>query len=175
VSRVGRFLVVDAGLSAQDQAALLERYRFLEFTQCAPAAGPGARLAHLRDQIGGRLWLHLGQGWCFFAPDSFIARLTAVLEAEPEVFQVGINFTDADTLTGACAAEDAVRRGADAGRYVLADVVANGPAMFETARLDRTGGIDGTDPDPIAGVGRRAGAAGLRTASLDEVLCIAEA
>jgi hypothetical protein len=82
---------------------------------------------------------------------------------------------DADTLTGACAAEDAVRRAAEAGRYVLADVVANGPAMFETARLDRTGGIDGTDPDPIAGLGRRAAAAGLRTASLDEVLCIAEA
>jgi hypothetical protein len=174
VSRVGRFLVLDAGLSAQDQATLLERYRFLEFTQCAPAAGPGAQLAHLRGEIQGRLWLHLGQGWRFFAPDSFIARLTAVLEAEPEVFQVGINFTDAQTLTGACAAEDVVRRGADAGRYLLADVVANGPAMFETARLDRTGGIDDTDQDPIAGVGRRAGA-GLRTASLDEVLCIAEA
>jgi Glycosyl transferase family 2 len=174
VSGVGRFLVVDAGLSAQDRAALLERYRFLEFTSCAPGAGPGAQLAHLRAQIGGRLWLHLGQDWCFFAPDSFVGRLKAVLDAEPGVVQVGINFADARTLTGACAGEDAVRRAADAGRYVLTDAAADGPAMFETARLDRAGGFDDTDPDPIAGLGRRAAAAGLGTASLDEVLCIAE-
>ena len=31
VPRVGRFLVVNAGLSAEDRATLLERYRFLEF------------------------------------------------------------------------------------------------------------------------------------------------
>ena len=113
-------------------------------------------------------------GGAFFAPEGFIGRLSAVLDAEPAVFQVGINVDDAQTLTGVCAAEDAVRRGAGAGRYVLADGVASGPAMFETARLDRMGGIDDTDPDPIAGLGRRAAVAGLGTASLDEVLCIAE-
>ena len=96
-----------------------------------------------------------------------------MLEAEPEVFQVGINFGDAAKLTGVCAAEDAVRRAADAGRYVLTDGVASGPAMFDTARLDRAGGIDGTDRDPIAELRRRAAAVRLRTASLDEVLCIA--
>ena len=160
VSRVGRFVVLDAGLSAQDQATLLERYPFLEFTRGAAAPGPGAALAHLRGEIGGRWWLHLGQGWRFFAPEGFIGRLSAVLDAEPDVVQVGINFGDAQILTGACAGEDAVRRGAEAGRYVLADGVATGPAMFDTARLDRAGGIDGI-------------AAGLRTATLDEVLCIA--
>ena len=65
-----------------------------------------------------------------------------------------------------------MRRAPDAGRYVLTDVVASGPAMFDTARLDRAGGVEGTDPDPIAELGRRAAAAGLQTASLDEVLCI---
>ncbi|MGH3579460.1 MAG: glycosyltransferase, partial [Mycobacterium sp.] len=105
----------------------------------------------------------------------FINRLTAVFQAEEQVFQVGINFTDAGKLTGACAAEQAVRRTPDAGRYVLADAVAAGPAMFGTARLDRTGGIDDTDPDPITELGRRAAAAGLHTASLDEVLCTAAA
>jgi len=75
-----------------------------------------------------------------------------VLEAEPQVFQVGINLADAAELTGACAAEEAVCRTPDAGRYLLTDAVAHGPAMFDTLRLDR--------------------AAGLRTASLDEVLCI---
>jgi Glycosyl transferase family 2 len=170
--RVGRFLAVDAGLSAKDRAMLLARYPFLDFGQCGPADGPGTQLAQIRGQIGGRFWLHLGEGWRFFAPESFITRLSTVIEAEPEVFQVGINFGDAAKLTAASAPEDAVRRAADAGRYVLTDLVASGPAMFDTARLDRVGGIDGTDPDPISGLGRRAAAAQLRTASLDEVLCI---
>jgi hypothetical protein len=172
VSRVGRFLVVDAGLSAQDRAMLGERYGFLEFADPGPGDGPGAQLAQLRLQIGGRFWLHLGQSWRFFAPEDFITRLTAVLAAEAQVFQVGINLADAVKLTGASAAEEAVRRTPDAGRYVLADVVAGGPAMFDTARLDRAGGMDGSDPDPIAALGRRAAAARLQTASLDEVLCI---
>ncbi len=156
VSRVGRFLVVDAGLSAQDRAILQERCTFLEFADCAPGT-------ELRDQIHGRCWLHLGQGWRFFAPENLITRLTAVLDAETQVFQVGINLADAVTLTGTSAPEQTVRRTTDAGRYVLADVVATGPAMFDTARLDQAGGIDTTHPDP---------AAGLQTASLDEVLCI---
>jgi glycosyltransferase involved in cell wall biosynthesis len=166
VSRVGRFLVIDAGLSAQDRALLRDRYGFLEFAQ------PSTQLDQIRRQIDGRFWLHLGQGWQFFAPDDLITRLTAVLEAEHQVFLVGINFTDAVELTGTCAAEDAVRRTPDAGRYIPTDAPAHGPAMFDTARMDRAGGIQGTDPDPIAGLGRRAAAAGLRTASLDEVLCV---
>jgi len=168
VSRVGRFLVVDAGLSEQDRTVLQERYGFLEFGPC----GLGAPLVQLREQIGGRCWLHLGQGWRFFAPEDLITRLTAVLDAEAQVFQVGINFADAVTLTGACAAEQMVRRAPGAGRYVLTDVVASGPAMFDTARLDQAGGVEGTDPDAIAELGRRAAAAALQTASLDEVLCV---
>jgi len=152
---------------------LRERYPFLEFADSGPADGPGAQLAQIREQIHGRFWLHLGQGWRFFAPEDFITRLIGVLDAETQVSQVGINFADAVKLTGASAAEQVVRRAPDAGRYVLTDVVASGPAMFDTARLDRAGGIHGTDPDPIAELGRRATATGLQTASLDEVLCIA--
>ncbi len=106
-----------------------------------------------------------------------------MLDAEPQVFQVGINFEDAVKLTGASAAEQAVRRAPDAGRYLITDVVASGPAMFDTARLDRARGAQDSDPDPpaqrgqpAAGARRRrrrpAAGAGLRTASLDEVLCI---
>ncbi|MGH3525671.1 MAG: glycosyltransferase, partial [Mycobacterium sp.] len=175
VSRVGRFLMADTGLPAAGRAMLGERYGFLEFVDSDPADGPGVQLARIREQIGGRFWLHLGDGWRFFAPEGLITRLSGVLDAEEQVFQVGINFTDATKLTGACAAEQAVRRTPDAGRYVLADAVAAGPAMFDTARLDRTGGIDDTDPDPITELGRRAAAAGLHTASLDEVLCITTA
>ncbi len=171
----GRFLVVDAGLSAPDRALLRERYGFLEFVDCSPGDAPATQLAQLRAQIQGRFWLHLGQGWQFFAPENFITRMIAVLESEPQVFQVGINFADAGKLTGVCAAEQEVRRAPDAGRYVLAEAVASGPAMFDTARLDRAGSIGGSDPDPIAELGWRAVAVGLQTASLDEVLCIAAA
>lgn len=152
VSRVGRVLVLDAGLWPEDRASLQERYPFLEFGRCAPGAEP----AQIRHEIQSRFWLHLGQGWRFFAPERLVGRLTAILEAEPEVFQVGINFGDAAKLTGACAPESGARRTDEAGRYVLTDAAAKGPAMFDTARLDR------------------AGEAGLRTATLDEVLCIAE-
>ena len=172
LSRVGRFVVVDAGLSAQDRARLRKRYGFLEFAHRRSGDGPGAQLGQLRKQIGGRFWLHLGQGWRFFAPEDYITRLSAVLDAEPQVFQVGINYGDAVKLTGTCAAEQEVRRAPDAGRYVLTDEVASGPAMFDTARLDRAGGVGSTETDPIAELKRRATAAGLQAASLDEVLCI---
>src|ERR1700741_624403 len=101
----------------------------------------------------GRFWLHLGEGWRFFAPENLITRLKAVLEAEPQVFQVGINFGDAAKLTGATAAEQTVRRAPDGGRYVLTGTVASGPAMFDTERLDRIGGADDTNIDSIADLG----------------------
>lgn len=169
IDRVGRFVVINAGLTAEDRATLLERYRFLEFTSGAC----GSQLAHIRTQIGGRLWLHLGQGWHFFTPEHLIGRLWAVLDAEPEVFQVGINVGDAVGLTGVSAPEHAVRRGADSGRYVLTETVARGPAMFDTTRLDRVGVIADSDLDSVSELTRRAFAAGLAAASLDEVLCVA--
>jgi hypothetical protein len=172
VSRVGRFLVIDAGLSAQDRAILHNRYAFLEFADRGAGHASGAELTQLRDQIFGRYWLHLGQGWQFFASENLIIRLTAVLDAETRVFQVGINLDDAVALTGISAPEQTVRRTADAGRYVLAETVASGPAMFDITRLDEAGGVRGTDPNPIAELAGRAAVAGLQTASLDEVLCI---
>jgi hypothetical protein len=170
VSRVGRFLVLDAGLSATDSAKLRKRYGFLKFVRSKSADSPGAQLAQLRPQINGRFWLHLGQGWRFFAPENYITRLSAVLDAEPQVFQVGINFADAAKLSGACAAEQAIRRAPGTGRYTLTASLARGPAMFDTARLDQAVGADNSDPDPPAQRGRPT--ARLRTASLDEVLCI---
>ncbi|OBI53361.1 hypothetical protein A5706_22475 [Mycobacterium sp. E796] len=174
VSRVGRFVVLDAGLSAADRARMRKRYGFLEFARRRSGDKPAPLLAQLRAQIDGRFWLHLGEGWRFFAPENFITRLTAVLEAEPQVFQVGINFDDAVKLTGVCAAEEAVRRAPDTGRYLLTEAMATGPAMFDTARLDRARGVQNSDPDPPTQPGRPAAGAELRTASLDEVLCISD-
>ena len=56
---------------------------------------------------------------------------------------MGINFTDAIELTGASAAGDSVRCTPDAGRCLLAEVPARGPAMFDTTRMDRAGGVSG--------------------------------
>ncbi|MGO9151810.1 hypothetical protein, partial [Mycobacterium sp.] len=171
-SRVGRFLVLDTGLSAPDRAKLRKRYGFLEFARRRSGDKPAPQLAQLRAQIDGRFWLHLGESWRFFAPENYITRLTAVLDAEPQVFQVGINFDDAAKLTGASASEEAVRRAPDAGRYLLTEAMATGPAMFDTARLDRARGVQNSNPDPPAQHGQPATGTGLRTASLDEVLCI---
>jgi hypothetical protein len=159
-------LAIDAGLADSDRAILRDRYPFLEFADAAD--GSDSELGHIRSLIDSRFWLHLGRGWRFFAPENLITRLTAVLEAEALVVQVGINYTDAVKLTGTSAPEEAVHRAAGTGRYLLAGRIANGPAMFETTRLDRAGGLD-----PIAELGHRAAAAGLHTATLDEVLCIA--
>jgi hypothetical protein len=146
VAKVGRFLMFDDGQTPGDRTILRQRYPFLEFVECADGA-------ELREHIRGRYWLHLDQGWRFFAPDNFIARLTAVINAEPEVVLVGINLADATSLTGVSAPETTVRRTPDGGRYVLTGVMAEGPAMYDTGRLDQAGSLD------VA-------------ATLDEVLCI---
>ena len=164
-SRIGRFVVLDAGLSTADRAHLRKRYGFLSFTRDSSGGDMKAQPAKLRAQIKGRLWLHLGQGWQFFAPENYITRLTAVLDADPQVFQVGINLADAATLTGTSAPEESTHRTPDNGRYILTNRMARGPAMFDTARLDRVLSRKNNNPDP---------AIGPRTASLDEVLCTAD-
>jgi len=61
-----------------------------------------ARAAPQADWDGfGCLWARLA----VFCPEDYITRLSAVLDAEPQVFQVGINYGDAAKLTNACAAE----------------------------------------------------------------------
>jgi hypothetical protein len=159
VSLVGRFLLIDAGLSAADREILQALYEFVEFTHLGPEDAQDIQLTQVREHIHGRFWLHLDQNWRFFAPENLITRLTAVIDAEPDVFQVAVNLAGAFTLTGASAPEDTVRRTPGAGRYVLLDGVASGPAMFDTARLDQAALLNP--------------AAGPQTASLDEVLCIA--
>jgi hypothetical protein len=146
VAKVGRFLVFDHGQTAGDRTILRQRYGFLEFVECAEGA-------ELREHIHGRYWLDLDRGWRFFARDNYITRLTAILNAEPEVFQVGINVADATRLSGFSAPETTVRRTPFGGRYVLTGVMAEGPAMYDTERLDQAGSLE------VA-------------ATLDEVLCI---
>ena len=109
VSRVGRFLLIDAGLSAADREMLTALYEFVEIVHLGPDDAEGIQLAQVRELICGRFWLHLDQNWRFFAPENLITRLTAVLDAEADVFQVAINLAGAITLTGASAPEDAVR------------------------------------------------------------------
>ncbi len=168
LTAVGRFLIVDNALTEADRLRLAELYPFAEITpRCS------AEPSQIRAQVGGRFWLHLGEGWQFFAPDRYISRLTQVLEAEPGVFAVGINFDDARTFNDFVGDEAPpeveqidwetrqyrmdVPVGAKTEHYVLTDTEATGPVMFDTARADR----------------HRAGEP-FRTATLDEVFCITE-
>ena len=159
VSRIGRFVLIDARLSAADREILQALYEFVEIADLGAQDAAGIELTRIRELVSGRFWLHLDQNWRFFAPENLITRLTAVLDAEPDVFQVAVNLSGAFTLTGASAPEDAVLRTPDAGRYVLLDGMTSGPAMFDIARLDHA---DQLDPSTV----------GPQSASLDEVLCI---
>lgn len=158
--RIDRFLVLDAGLSTEDRAVLGALYPFLEFVSAE--GDRGNWLGQLRRLVSGRYWLHLREGWRFFAPEPLVSRLAGVLEAEPEVMVVGVNFEDAAKLTGRCAAESQVRRTRDGTRYVLTDWLIEGPAMFDLQRTDRISNA-WRPGDPV------------RSATLDEVLCISEA
>jgi len=167
VEVIGRFLVVDVGLSDQDRRVLAERYPFLEFTRVKD--GGVEQLSEIRRRITSRYWLHLDEGWRFFAPERLITRLIAVLEEQPGVVQVGINFEDADELTGRTAPDAVVQRGDDAGRYVLTDTLSSGPAMFDLSRFDQA------DDGRVSRLHDRSSATGFPTATLDEVLCVSAA
>ena len=68
VSHVGRFLVLDTGLSAPDRAKLLQRYRFLEFAGSIPCDSPPPNWPNSTLHIDGRFWLHLGAGLAILLP-----------------------------------------------------------------------------------------------------------
>lgn len=146
-TRIDRVVLCHNGIANSEVAALRELYPFLEVVHL-PAG-------EIRHEIRTRFWLRLSQGWRFFAPEKLITRLTAILDAEPEVSHVGVNYTDATHLTGTCAPDTAVRCRPETGRYTITDTTIHGPAMFDTTRPGQPG------PDQP----------GLRTATLDEVLC----
>ena len=112
------------------------------------------QMKRLQDAIGGRYWLHSGEGWQYFASDPLITRLSSVLQAEPDVTRVGINYRDATSLIGVAAPAETTRTNSGTGRYVLTDTVSHGPNMVDLSRLksrECTGSVNAT---------------------LDEVLCI---
>lgn len=116
-----RFLVFDAGLSAEQRGFLHTRYPFIDI-QGVDAA------------VQSRFWLRLGRGAQFFAPEKLITRLTSALEAEPQLNQVAINYADAAGLTGTTAPDSDVRRTSEAGRYVISSELLCGPALFDTTK-----------------------------------------
>ena len=171
-SRISRLLVDDTALSEADRAVLLQRYPCVQSLAEASDDSPSARLRRISDSVETRFWLHVDAGWRFFAPERLLSRLAAVLDAEPDVVAVAVNFEDATGLIGLSAADDVIRRGAGTGRYVLTERMPVGPAMIDMQRLARMGGIDAGAADIQTDLTTRAQAAGLHTASLDEVLCV---
>ena len=158
-SRISRLLVDDAELTEAERATLRLRYPIIETLDAPFRESATARLSRLSEQVKTRFWLHVPGDWRFFAPERLLSRLAAILDAEPDVLTVGVNYEDAAALTGHNSPEDITTRGAGTGRYVLTKSVPRGPAMFDTERLAQIGGI---------GVGT----GGMRTATLDEVLCV---
>lgn len=171
-SRISRLVVDDAELSEADRTALRHRYPLAQSLDAPFREPAAARLRRISEGVQTRYWLHIPADWRFFAPERLLSRLARVLESEPEVLAVAVNFEDAATLTGRSAPEDIVSRGAGTGRYVLTASVPRGPAMFDTERLASIGGINPDVADVQADLTERALAAGMRTASLDEVLCV---
>jgi hypothetical protein len=154
VDRVGRFLALDTGLSEADRTELSGRYPFLEFLTGNAGMTPAEQTDRLAEAIGGRYWLHSGQGWQYFAAEPLIIRLSSILNAEPDLYRVGINYGDATTLTGVAASADTTRTNPGTGRYVLTDTESHGPNMIDVDRFHTRSGNT-----PLAG------------ATLDEVLC----
>jgi hypothetical protein len=136
--RISRFVVVCEQLSAADQTRLEQRYPFVE---CVDAPGVG----------DSRYWLYLAKDYRFFAPEACLTRMIAVLEAEPEIAQVGVNFEDVSSVSGRCAPEESVRRTALGQRYVMTNAEITGPVMIDTVRFDNQA---------------------TSAATLDEVLCV---
>ena len=169
VWRVGRFVVVGGGLSEGDRVLLGARYGFVGFAGAGEGEEKKKKGKKVASGVGGwgRYCLQVGAGWRFFAPEDYVSRLISVFEAEPDVVQVGVNFEDAQQLTGRVAAEAVVRRAAGAGRYVLGDGVINGPAMIDIARLPS---LAGGGVDALGVRLERAVTAGAKTATLDETL-----
>jgi glycosyltransferase involved in cell wall biosynthesis len=158
--RVNRFLILDMGLSVEDRFQLLERYRFLEFMPCSAMPLTLDKYIEIGKSLGGAYWLHLSHDWQFFVPELVIGRLRGVLNAEPDVVQVGINDQDATKPTGTSPSEQDVRRTEAAGRYLLREDWVMGPSMISLNRLDMLN-TRKTIQLPTQSI-----------ATLDEVLCL---
>ena len=81
--------------------------------------------------------------------------MSSILRAEPDIYQVGINYGDATTLTGVAAPADNTRTNPGTGRYVLTDTMSHGPNMIDITRFRSR-----SQDQRFVG------------ATLDEVLCI---
>ena len=155
IDQVGRFLVLDVGLAEADRAHLSNSYPFLEFVSGSADMTHAEQTDRLAEAIAGHYWLHSGHGWQYFAADPLITRLSSILQAEPDISQVGINYRDATTLTGVAAPAETTQTNPGTGRYVRTDTMSHGPTMIDVKRFRSR-----SDNTRFAG------------ATLDEVLCV---
>lgn len=135
--RLSRFILFDTGLSDADRDYLADRYPFMEV--CPVSAG--AEITDLYRSVASRFWLHLDAGWQLFASEPLLSRLTAILDVEPDVYQVGLNLNDAVAPANQSAPQGIVRSSPVTGRYTMTAAPAGGPAMYDTTRYDGLGPV----------------------------------
>ena len=124
-------------------------------------------LVHHGQASGAALWAFAQR-----VQSGVAQRFGVLLEAEPRILQAAVNYEGSARLTGSNAPEELVRRSPAGGRYVVRDTVAWGPAMLDVERMARVGGINVHESDVLEDLTARTRAAGMFTATLDEVLCV---
>ncbi|MGI9163155.1 MAG: glycosyltransferase, partial [Mycobacterium sp.] len=104
-SRISRMLVDDSELTDEQRSALHLRYPMIESLHAPSGESSAARLRYISERVGTRFWLHIPAGWRFFGPERLLSRLAGVLDSEPDVLAVAVNYEDATALTGRSAPE----------------------------------------------------------------------
>ena len=92
LDRIGRWLCVDDGSSADELARMRELFPFLELVSKGTGEkGHAGSMNALRARVETPLWLHLEDDWHFFAAGDWITRAACVLEDSAEIAQVLFN------------------------------------------------------------------------------------
>ena len=166
VSRVGRFLMIDAGLSAQDRAILHERYEFLDFADYAAAHSHSATKS---TDATGCIWGRAGG----FSPPRISSRDSS--RCSTPKHKCSRSESTSTTQSRSPASAHLNRRCAERPMPAATSWAKRWPeARRCSTPHDWVKPAVWTPPTPIpiTELGRCAAAAGLQTASLDEVLCI---
>ena len=199
-NRIRRWICIDDGSSADDRAAMLERYPFFEFIfESDDDRGHASSMGELLRQVDTPYWLHLEDDWDFVSRGPFIEQAIAVLDDDATLLQVVLNRNYAETLEHRNLVGGELRRtradffpyrrhghlpvGSDELEQLLAEHPGRStnahwpgfslmPSMIRTASIREVGAFDGASGHFELDFAMRARAQGWRTAFLDSIVCV---